>query len=62
MAIGIETMLHRVIAASLCAPIFKGMGASNRRRRLFRRGTAPVLYIDVNGVEWRLGRHLSSVP
>ena len=40
----------------------QGEGRVEQRRRLFRRGTVPILSIEVDGLEWRLGRHLSSVP
>jgi len=39
-----------------------GEGRIEERRRLFRRGTVPVLRIEVDGLEWCLGRHHSSVP
>jgi hypothetical protein len=32
------------------------------KARLFRRGTVPILSIEVDGLEWRLGRTLSAVP
>jgi len=32
------------------------------QRRLFRRGKAPVLLIEVDGVAWRLGRNHCVVP
>jgi hypothetical protein len=40
----------------------QGEGHVEQRRRLFRRGTIPSLYIEVDSLEWRLGRHLSAVP
>jgi hypothetical protein len=39
----------------------QGEGRVEQRRRLFRRGTVPILYIEVDGLEWRLGRHPSAV-
>lgn len=39
-----------------------GEGRVEQRRRLFCRGTIPILIIEVDGCEWRLGRRLSSVP
>jgi hypothetical protein len=35
----------------------RGGGRIEQRRRLFRRGTVPVVIIEVNGEEWRLGRN-----
>jgi hypothetical protein len=40
----------------------QGEGRVEQRRRLFRRGTVPILSIEVDGLEWRLGRRHSSVP
>src|SRR6476661_10129205 len=40
----------------------QGQGRVEHRRRLFRSGTVPILSIELDGLEWRLGRHLSSVP
>lgn len=40
----------------------QGEGLIEQRRRLFRRGTNPVLKIEVDGLQWRLGRHFYSVP
>ena len=40
----------------------QGEGRIEQRRQLFRRGTVPILRFEVDGFEWRLGRHLSSVP
>lgn len=40
----------------------QGEGHVEQRRRQFRRGTVPVLTIEMDGLEWRLGRHLSAVP
>lgn len=39
-----------------------GGGRIERKRRLFRRGTVPVLYLDIDGVEWYLERHSWSIP
>ncbi len=39
----------------------RGEGRIEQRRRLFRRGTVPVLNIEVDGQEWRLGRNHWSV-
>jgi hypothetical protein len=39
-----------------------GEGRVEHRRRLLRRGTAPILKIEVDRLEWHLGAHLSSVP
>lgn len=39
----------------------RGEGRIEQRRRLFRRGTVPVLIIDVDGRKWRLGRNYGSV-
>lgn len=35
----------------------RGEGRIEQRRRLFRRGTVPVLSVQVNSQEWRLGRN-----
>lgn len=35
----------------------RGEGRIEQRRRLFRRGTIPVLSVEVDGQEWRLGRN-----
>jgi hypothetical protein len=40
----------------------QGEARIEQRRRLFRRGTTPVVSIEVDGLEWRLGRHHSVVP
>ncbi|GAA3666319.1 hypothetical protein GCM10023081_01440 [Arthrobacter ginkgonis] len=40
----------------------QGEGRIERRRRLFRRGTVAVLVIEVDGLEWRLGRNHWVVP
>ncbi len=32
-----------------------GEGRIVQKRRLFRRGTVPALYLDIDGAEWRLG-------
>lgn len=40
----------------------QGEGRIEQCRRLFRRGTVPALRVEVDGLEWRLGRHFSSVP
>lgn len=40
----------------------QGEGEIEKRRRLFRRGTNSVLRIEVDGLEWRLGRHSYVVP
>ena len=40
----------------------QGEGHVEQRRRLFPRGTVPVLTIEVDGLKWRLGRHSSAVP
>ncbi|MFL4476708.1 hypothetical protein ACIPUB_00340 [Paeniglutamicibacter sp. ORCA_105] len=39
----------------------RGEGRIEQRRRLFRRGTVPVLNVEVDGREWRLGRNHWSV-
>ncbi len=39
----------------------RGEGRIEQRRRWFRRGTVPVLIIDVDGHQWRLGRNWGSV-
>lgn len=39
----------------------RGEGSISQRRRFFRRGTALVLTIEVDGKEWRLGRNRWSV-
>jgi hypothetical protein len=39
----------------------RGEGRIEQRRRLFRRGTVPVLSIEVDGHTWRLGRNHWSV-
>lgn len=33
-----------------------------QRRRLFRGGTVPVVFIELDGLEWRLGRNHFTVP
>jgi hypothetical protein len=40
----------------------QGEGRIEQRWRLFRRGTSSVLKIEVDGVQWRFGRYLFSVP
>ncbi|MBP2385848.1 hypothetical protein [Paeniglutamicibacter kerguelensis] len=35
----------------------RGEARIDQRRRLFRRGTVPVVTIEVDGHEWRLGRN-----
>lgn len=35
----------------------RGEGRIEQRRRLFRRGTVPVVIVEVDGHEWRLGRN-----
>ncbi|MFE4542317.1 hypothetical protein [Arthrobacter sp. NPDC056727] len=40
----------------------QGDGHVEERRRLFRRGTTSTLRIEVDGLEWRLGRNQSVVP
>lgn len=40
----------------------QGEGHVVWRRRFLRRGTVPVLKINVDGSEWRIGRYLSSGP
>jgi hypothetical protein len=40
----------------------RGGGRVEQRRRVLRRGTVPVLRIEMDGLEWRLGRHFSTVP
>lgn len=40
----------------------QGEGHIEERRRLFRRGTVSSLRIEVDGLEWLLGRNRSSVP
>ncbi|AUI52651.1 hypothetical protein [Arthrobacter crystallopoietes] len=40
----------------------QGKARVERRRRLFRPGTAPIVRIEVDGLEWRLGRHHYVVP
>ena len=40
----------------------QGEGHVEKRRRLFRPGTVPILSIEVDGLEWRLGRHHFVVP
>ena len=40
----------------------QGEGHVEKRRRLFRRGTVAILSIEVDGLEWRLGRHHFVVP
>jgi hypothetical protein len=39
-----------------------GKGRVEQRRWLLRRGTVPVLVIEVDGLEWRLGRNHCVVP
>ena len=39
----------------------QGEGRIQQRRRLFRRGTVPVLILEADGQEWRLGRNHCSV-
>lgn len=39
-----------------------GEGRIESRPRLFRRGTNRSITLDVNGRQWKLGRHWSSVP
>lgn len=39
----------------------RGEGRIKHRRRWFRRGTVPVLYIEIDGGTWRLGRNLWAV-
>lgn len=55
----------KAVLRRLCLVIrtyLQGEGRVERRRRLFRRGTVPILRIEVGGPEWRLGRYLSAVP
>lgn len=40
----------------------QGEGRIEQKQRLFRRGTVPILRIEVDGAEWLLGRNYSSVP
>ncbi len=40
----------------------RGGGRVEQRRRFLHWGTIPVLSIEVDGLEWRLRRHLSTVP
>lgn len=40
----------------------QGEARIEHRRRLFRPGTVPVVSVEVDGLEWRLGRHHSVVP
>ena len=40
----------------------QGEGSVKRRKRLFRRGTVAVLRIEVDGLEWCLGRNHFVVP
>lgn len=40
----------------------QGEGHVEKRWRLFRPGTVPILSIEVDGLEWRLGRHHFVVP
>ncbi|GER23985.1 hypothetical protein NCCP1664_24800 [Zafaria cholistanensis] len=40
----------------------QGEGRIEQKRRLFRRGTVPVLVIEVDGLEWRLGRNHWVIP
>lgn len=40
----------------------QGEGHVETRRRLFRRSTVSILSIEVDGLEWRLGRHHFVVP
>jgi hypothetical protein len=49
--------LCRVMRAYL-----EGEARIEHRRRLFRRGTVPVVSVEVDGLEWRLGRHHSVAP
>ncbi|MFD2840666.1 hypothetical protein ACFSYH_08795 [Populibacterium corticicola] len=39
-----------------------GEGRIEQKRRLFRRGTVPVLYLDIDGMECYLGRNCWSIP
>jgi hypothetical protein len=55
-----ETELRRLCL--VMRAYLQGEGHIEQRRRLFRRGTNPVLKIEVDGLEWRLGRHFYSVP
>ncbi|MBG6191694.1 hypothetical protein IWX64_002661 [Arthrobacter sp. CAN_A212] len=40
----------------------RGEGRVEWRRRFLRRGTVPVLKIEVDGFKWSIGRYLSSGP
>lgn len=40
----------------------RGEGRIEQKKRFFRRGTVPVLNIEVDGLTWRLGRNFSVVP
>jgi hypothetical protein len=55
-----ETDLRRLCL--VLRAYLQGEGRVEQRRRLFRRGTVPILKIEVDGLEWHLGPHFSSVP
>ncbi len=40
----------------------QGEGRIEQKKRFFRRGTVPVLNVEVDGLEWRLGRNFSVIP
>jgi hypothetical protein len=50
-----EEELRRICLVMLA--YLRGEGRIEQRRRLFRRGTVPVLIIDVDGRQWRLRRN-----
>lgn len=54
-----EEELRRICLVMLA--YLRGDGRIEQRRRLFRRGTLPVLIIDVDGRQWRLRRNHWSV-